>query len=97
VFFFKEFWKPCLCSTHRQCFFCKEFWKWPKWLLFARASNLGGYNHKHGHLLNHCTKKIKIKQLMELFGSWDCCGLAMHVEGGLGFRRNCRRSTYSIM
>jgi len=36
--------------------FFKEFWKWPKWLLFARASKLGGYNHKHGHLLNHCTK-----------------------------------------
>jgi hypothetical protein len=35
-----------------QCFLLKEFWKWPKWLLlFARASNLGGYyNHKHVHL-----------------------------------------------
>ncbi len=31
--------------------FFKEFWKWPTWLLFARATNLGGYNHKHGHLL----------------------------------------------
>ncbi len=33
-----------------QCFF-NEFWKWRKWLLFARASNLCDYNHKHGHLL----------------------------------------------
>jgi len=38
----------------------KDFWKWPKWLLFARASNLGGYNHKHGHLLTSYTKKLII-------------------------------------
>jgi hypothetical protein len=25
--------------------------------LFARASNLGGFNHKHGHLLMGYTKK----------------------------------------
>ncbi len=38
----------------------KDFWKWPKWLLSARASNLGGYNHKHGHLLTSYTKNLII-------------------------------------
>ncbi len=27
--------------------------------LIARASNLGGFNHKHGHLSTCYTKKIK--------------------------------------
>ncbi len=56
-----------------QCFF-KEFWKWPKWLLFARASNLGGYNHKHGHLLtgyNFISEKIKMATFsLEVWCIW---------------------------
>jgi hypothetical protein len=52
------------------CFF-KEFWKWPQWLLFARASNLRGYNQKHGHLLTGYTKN-KFRFNKWLLSVWRC-------------------------